>query len=318
MLLRGFANMITTHRRRETIDEVLRELAAFKPDFRPENHYAVEANREFFEAIKSRSKYFRWLTMRARKLAGDRLLEINDLLPQWDAEMHRELIAMERKKFPGLLKPIVGRLAELVMSGGSSPFVAANLGCGGMEIERQTIAALRSASYRGKIVFVGIDQSPIAHAIAKENLRTMDLPVDIQDVENLDGARLESFVHSFKDQYAVILCKNDIFKLKKVFDGKTFNVAFHSLFKHHLAAAERSQLDSILADIAHCTLEYDGYKSWPMMIPQSITVWRHPILLNATIFSDLRYATKKELRQVAGRHRLAFTKIGTYLLEKHH
>lgn len=93
-------------------------------------------------------------------------------------------------------------------------------------------------------------------------------------------------------------------------------MVFHSLFRHHLNNPQKKQIDSVIKTIAKSSLEYDGYKSWFVMIPQTIMVWRQPILLNATIFSDLRYSTKEEIRsRIKNRQKLSFFRIGTYLLE---
>ncbi|MDE2020021.1 MAG: hypothetical protein KGJ13_06785 [Patescibacteria group bacterium] len=301
--------------RREIIDEVLYDLKRLQADPVFPNPYAVEANIAFFEAMKSSGRYFKWLAGPARRLEGERLLEVNDLLPKWDAEMHRSLMVMERKKFPGLTVPILSRLRDLVLESGKEIFVVANVGCGGMEIERQLVRALERERYAGKVVFVGIDRSPAARKIAEENMRSA-AAVEVRDIKNLDQAVLKESLRVLKQPYTVLLCPNDIFTLDQVFKNKPFDVVFHSLFKHHLAALQQRELDRVLAAVAHMVLEYDGYKSWPMMVPQSITIWPQPILLAATIFSDLRYATKPELRRTAGSGRISFTRIGTYLLER--
>ena len=62
-------------------------------------------------------------------------------------------------------------------------------------------------------------------------------------------------------------------------------------------------------------VEFDGYKSVPMMIPQTIEDWHNPVLVNGAIFSNFRYPTKEEVRARGNNKYLVFSKIGTYLLE---
>jgi SAM-dependent methyltransferase len=190
------------------------------------------------------------------------------------------------------------------------------MGCGGMEVERQVIQVLQAKQHPGCVLFVGIDQSPVAHAIAKENLHTLGSAIVIEEYERLDREYLKSAVMSSQQTYSVILAKNDVFKLHEEFHGCLFDIAFSSLFKHHLPPARKDEFDQTLAAVAKRVLEYDGYKSWGVMIPQTLTTWKSPVLLNGTIFSDLRYHTKKELKKKAGGHKISFTKIGTYLMEK--
>jgi hypothetical protein len=113
----------------------------------------------------------------------------------------------------------------------------------------------------------------------------------------------------------VILCKNDIFRLDNHFPEKTFDIIYHSLFKHHLNDRETFLMDTIVKRLSKYVLEYDGYRSGLTLIPQTITAWNHPVFLNAAILSNFRFSTKKELKTAASKtSQLCFYKAGTYLL----
>lgn len=87
---------ISSNNRKKIIEEVLNDLESLKND--PSlNQYAIDENIAFFDATKSIFRYIWWLITRAPKIDGEKLLEINDLLPKWDLAMHRKLIEVEKK-----------------------------------------------------------------------------------------------------------------------------------------------------------------------------------------------------------------------------
>jgi hypothetical protein len=281
--------------------------------------YAIDANIEFFKACRSIFSYISWLRTRATKLDGAQLLEINDLLPKWDQTMHRKLIEMEKKKFPGLIKLLVDKLHELIVEN-ASDVVVADIGSGGMEAERQVLERLVAADHSHKVVFVGVDQSLDARAVAKENLASLGDDIVQVEVDQLTAAKLGEIISKESKRFIVIHCRNDIFALDKVFEPNTFNIAFHALFKHHLTTQQRGNLDQILNKIATRVLEYDGFRDYFGMIPQSFIGWTNPVFLNAEIFSNIRFTQKGDLLK-AKKHLekgdIKFAKIGYYLsLEK--
>ncbi|MBI4099355.1 nitroreductase family protein [Candidatus Parcubacteria bacterium] len=300
--------------RAATIGEIiqdLRRLAAVAPQERT----AIEENVAFFEAAKTIPSYVGWLASRGRKLEGQNLRELTDFsLPRWDAEMHTRLIAVERRRFPGLIRPLVARLARGIR-GHTGTLVLANFGCGGMEVERQVLAGPAVSGGGSRVIFIGFDKSPAAHRIARENLSSLLPWPAFYEVEHLDHGLLQEIVRCEPAARIVILAKNNLFLLRDDFPSQTFDVVFHSLFKHHLADPQQADLDATIKELAKYSLEYDGYRSWLVMAPQTVTTWRYPVLLGATIFSDLRYRTKAELRSRYRGDRLTFFPIGTYLRE---
>jgi hypothetical protein len=273
--------------------------------------YAIDANIEFFTACRSVLGYISWLRTRAGKLDGSKLFEINDLLPKWDQTMHRKLIEMEKKKFPGLIKLLVDKLHELI-AGNASDVVVADIGSGGMEAERQVLGRLIAGDHSHKVVFVGVDQSLDARVVAKENLASLGDDIVQVEVDQLTAAKLGEIISKESKRFIVIHCRNDIFALDKVFGSHTFNIAFHTLFKHHLTTEQQDHLDQILDKIATRVLEYDGFQKWFLLVPQSIFGWVDPVFLNATVFSFLRYkkvvATSKKI--------LISGQTGHYLLSR--
>lgn len=296
------------------IAEVLRDLAELKGKSSV-NQYAIEENIVFFEACRSPFSYIWWLISRAPKIDGEKLLEINDLLPKWDEAMHSQLTALEKKDFPGLIKPLVDRICQFIQKE-NRPLILVDFGFGGMETERQVIEKLLKEKYTQRIVFIGIDQSKTSHEIAQDNLEELKSFIGVHNVVDLDEQSLKGLIASEKNNHAVILCYNDIFNLDKCFSNNAFDLIFHSLFKHHLTDTEKEKLDAISVKLAKRAMEYDGYKSWPHIAgPHTLAGWSNPVFLNATIFSDLKYYGKKQLKNPKPNWQVSFFKIGTYLRE---
>lgn len=282
------------------------------------NQYAIDELIHFFHAIQSWPKYLFWLFGRARTLDRARLLELTDLpFPRWDREMHLKLMEVESRDFPGLITPLVDRVVDAILQKGSDPFVTANLGCGGMEVERQILKRLHAKKHSGQVVFIGFDISATVHEIAKDNLRNVESDIVIHEVASLDSEKLVGILAQEKKRHVVILAKNDIFALPNHFKPGAFDVMYHTLFKHHLTAQQKENIDSVIEQLTRFGIEYDGYKSWPhILIPHTLTAWKYPAYFNGTIFSDFRYFTKQELRQQSRvGWSLKIFPVGTYLKE---
>lgn len=282
-------------KRRMEIDGILQKLREFKNDPRyGDRIYAIGENIRFAEAMKSLPRYAWWLLTRAPKIDGARLLELTDFpVEEWDVRMHKRLMEVERSKKIKLVKPLVDRILKFIFDE-NRPLVLANLGAGGMEVDRQVISELIDKKYDKPIIFIGVDKSPITNKIAKENLNSLGKGIEIFDIENLTKDRLEEIKKTNKG-IAVVLCKNDIFNLGVEFPPKYFDLVYNSLFKHHLAESDKERLDKIIQNTSKKSLEYDGYRSWPHTIPQSLAGWSNPVFLNGTIFSMLRYSKKNNL-----------------------
>lgn len=298
--------------RSEKIEILLEKLENAKKKDKSNNEYAIVENIIFFNAIKKLSSYIGWLLRRAPQIASEKLLEINDILPEYDSEMHFKLLEVERKKIPGLISPVVSRLEQLIYNN-ASDMVVMDFGSGGMEIERQIISKIHDKSFKRKLVFIGIDQSLDAQDLAQKNL--YGLGIEIYKHDFLDSQKLKDIINNMDKSCAVVLCRNDIFQLNDYFQSKSIDITFHSLFKHHLDEGKKKALDDISVYLSKCAIEYDGYKSWPMVVPQTIVGWNDPVFLNAEIFSNLRFVSKYEIIKKNLKSKVLFFKIGYYLLE---
>ena len=82
------------------IDQILLDLQAVRTTTTDKDKlYAIDENIIFFEAAKSFPRYLQWVFSRINKIDPKRLLEINDILPQWDREMHIKLMEVEKRKY---------------------------------------------------------------------------------------------------------------------------------------------------------------------------------------------------------------------------
>lgn len=288
--------------------EALREKGAFAG-------YAIDENLAFFKALQSVPVYINWLLFGASRIDANNLLELTDFpLPDWVREMHRGLIEIERRKFPGLIKPLVDCIVDFILQ--KKPRILVNFGCGGMEAERQVIERLKEAGYQKRLIFIGVDKSPVVKEIARANLMGLDDFLDIYEVEELSQDSLSGFFAKNIDKHAVVMCKNNIFEMDKLFNERSFGLIFHSLFRHHLSDSQKASLDQVAFRLAKAVIEYDNYKSWWHMIPPSIAIWNKPPLLNGAIFSRLKTPARKELSGRTGTASLRFyKKPGTYLLK---
>lgn len=298
--------------RKEIIKEVLDDLQLLQSS-NSSNQYAVEENIIFFKACKSIFAYLFWTLKRIPKIDGEKLLEINDLLPKWDITMHEKLIEMEKKEFPGLITPLVKKIVQIISST-NNQITVMSLGCGGMEAERQIISGLIANENSIPVTFIGVDRSTIAAQIIKNNLKDLEKQINFYEVEVLTSEELVKLGKMRTKKYLIVLCKNNIFELDKYFNEGEIDILFHTFFKHHFIEKEKEGIDAVAMKIGKRVIEYDGYRSWHNMIPQIIIGWSNPIFLNAEIFSHLRFPTKKEL--IRANKNILFTKTGYYLLER--
>lgn len=300
--------------RGEIINLILNDLKSLKTSGF-ENQYAVEENIVFFHAIRSSFSYIKWLITKAPKLKRDKLLELTDLpFERWDREMHTKLVELEKREFPGLVKPLVKKIIEFILKE-NRPLVLVSLGCGGMEVERQVLKALIDKKYENQTIIIGIDKSSVAHQIAKENLKELYSYIYIYEIEHLDRQKLKEMAQNKSSPYVIVMCKNDIFELHKDFEAKSFDLIYHSMFKHHLTGEQKQNLNLIIDGLADKIFEYDGYRSWLHLIPQTITAWKYPQLLNGSVFSNFRYQTKDEIIKKKNIRVRFYGIIGTYLKE---
>lgn len=282
--------------KQEKIKKILSELEQLKSQGGDADFiYAVGANVVFFESLESVVKYISWLIKVAPHIDPKRLLEINDLLPQYDSEMHQQLMKVERKKFPGLIKGIVNALTEFTVSS-NKDMVLLSIGSGSMELERQIIAELVKREFKHRLIFLAVDRSPRAHETARENLAALSSKITFYSAE----VATADFLRDVKQKteltnYTVVQCQNNIFTLDKTFSENYFDAVYNSLFMHHLNEERARNIRQTAVRIGKNYFEYDGCHSFFQLIPQSLTAWHNPTLLNGSVFSGLRFSGKNEV-----------------------
>ena len=273
------------------IDQILSDLEKLKiSGF--DNEYALNENIVFFHAAKNFFYYFMWLVTHVPKIDADRLLELTDLdFPKWKEELHLSLIEMSRRKFPGLIKPLCDYLVSYVLK--KHPLFILDIGSGSMEIERQVISRLINHGIKNKPIFIGLDNSPTACRIAKKNLSQLGEIIEIHELINWDDV-FALGINDTNQKFKTVLINNDLSFLSKCGD-KQLDLIFYSKFKHHLPADIKKELEDITGKKAKIVAEYDDYKSFHFLVPQSMGAWRYPVLMNGAIFSRLRCPSKGEL-----------------------
>ena len=212
------------------------------------------------------------------------------------------------------MKPLVERLVRLIEE--KRPFIGLHLGSGGREVDRQVIRKLIGKKHIGQAVLIGVDISPVANELARENFRELEPFITIREVEDLNEQTLREILANEQKRHIVIFAKNDIFDLPKRFPKGTFDVVYHTLFKHHLSEEQRKRLDEEVAPLGKKILEYDGYRSWGVVLPQTLTGWNYPPFLNAELFSNFRFLDKENIEaKMKGKEHTYNARVGTYLAE---
>jgi len=282
-------------RRKHKIDEILNYLE--KQELQNNTvRNAVTENISFFRNSYSILSFYKWLCTKAPEIKPENLLELMDIdsASPYDTELISSLAATERKLFPGLINPIVKRIFRLIACENAG--LIASIGSGAMEVERQVISKLLRSGNDKPVVFIGIDISASSHNFAKQNLASIKSELTIIEIKELDDTSLQSVLNERKSLYTVILCNNDVFSLDKYFSESRFDLAYNCFFKHHVTAVDSEKIDNILKKHSKKVIEYDGVKNNFNSFIQSLFVWGKPVLLSGTVFSNLRYKKKSEIK----------------------
>ncbi len=284
--------MSDTSVRRDLIAVIIDKLRKIQPT--PMTTYAITENIRFFRASRSMWSYVTWL-LTAGRLDARRLLEINELLPEYDKQLHDSLIEIERKKFPGIIEGAVQYLELLRRKVDADRIRIGSIGSGGCEVERQFIErTLRAPLGTGKVTIVAFDISIAAHDRAEENLESLKSErIRMVRVPQLTAESLRTLETETTQDMLVVFAHNDIFTLDSIFEKQTFTVLMSVLFLHHLPRNLGVELVRLMERAATYVMHYDGYRSLPHMIIQSFAGWKQPVFMNAAVFSNLRFWTKR-------------------------
>lgn len=288
--------------RSQQIDEILKDLKDLKKQGF-ENMYALDENIKFFEAMRSPLKYIKWFLNDRPKIDGSKLLELSDFPlghGRWEAILQAELLEIEQWKFPDNLmqfrKILLKQIEEVTKIIDKKTLLLMSLGSGSMEVERQVILTLKKRDFKNKVVFVGVDLSQASLDTAKNNLKTLNIP--IEQVSNISEHELNALEQKHtQDQFIVILLKENVFNLDKYFNEKSIDLLYNTKFRHHIFPKQKELLDVLTKKLAKRIVEADLLNNLFMFIVPLIarTRWWHPILLNGGMFSSLRCPTKQEI-----------------------
>jgi len=284
-----------SRQRRQKIDEILNYLEKQELQNNAVSG-AITENISFFRNSYSLFPFYKWLYTKAPEIKQEHLLELMDIDPAspYDTELISSLAATERKLFPGLINPLVKKIFHLIASEHTRLIVS--VGSGAMEVERQVISKLIRSGNDKPVIFIGVDIAASSHNFAKQNLGSIKSDINIIEKMELDDASLQSIINEKQSLYTVILCNNNVFSLGKFFSESRFDLAYHCFFKHHVTAGASIDIDSILKKLSKRVIEYDGVRNNFNSFVQSLFVWGKPVLLSGTVFSNLRYRKKNDLK----------------------
>jgi hypothetical protein len=288
-----------THNPWSEINEILADLKSLASH--PKYAEAVKLHTEFFRATRSPISYLCWLVFKAPRLRRNRanLNELADLpLPRWQKYVLEALAWFEQ--WMSAMAPIKNRvIRELVKleEVKQEPIVVASLGCGSMELERQIIYELIRKRFRSPVIFIGVDYSVASLEVATSRFRTLTSKglVHMQTITRLTNDELARLKRQASSQgFLVVSLRNDAFSMKDLAEN-SFELVYHTRFRHHLTGEEARKLDELATYLAPSVVELDDVFSVRALIIMSIFMWRFPAILNGAILSCLRDYSRREL-----------------------
>jgi hypothetical protein len=280
--------------------------------------YSINENIRFFRSISSFTGFLKWYRCFHKHIDGSRITELTDFENKhFTRELHGELIKVERRKYPGLITPLVIAICNQIRSL-KKDVLMADIGSGSMELTRQIIARLVRKNNVRKLTIFAYDKSPSAHEKAIENLSSLNEYVEIHVMDTFDNEKLSQILKCSRKNINIILSQENVFNLGRENTKLKFDIIYHSYLKHHLDEFQKKEIDSIVAGISNKTFEYDGFYSPLGMLIQAIYTWKNPILLNGAVFSILRSPALDTLNQIPGPVRIYkigknLSWLGTYL-----
>ena len=226
--------------RQQQIDRLthaLEELLA-RPGLPPEIAAAVSENLVMVRASRSVIGYLRWLWTRGLALLCNRLVEVQYLLPEFDAEVHAGLLEIEQGRYPNLILPLVQTVTRAIIDK-AGPAVLIDLGAGAMATERRVLSELIAREHPHPVLMIGIDRSPVARQIARRQMASLGDRVEIVEQETLNLPRCLDDSRRLSN-HRVILADVAVADLPRESDAKA-DLVFHCFLRHHLP--EQAALD---------------------------------------------------------------------------
>lgn len=302
-----FYGAVKPSKRKATIDSILLDLEDLLVT-QTDGKKPIEENIRFFRATKHVVTFLLWQLFHAPRVNKDDLLELADLpIQRWEKQLYKDLQWVERKRFPGLLRPLTTYLAN------KDAKIMLDIGCGSMEVERQVISLLNRDKSHKKRIFIGVDNSPTALQMIEENFKNKRDLVSIHSIRSLDRKDIAEHLDGELLKHRILFLHdsaNNIVNEKH----KYIDVAFSCKFKHHLSEDRKKQFDISITNLAREAIEFDDYRTASSWIPLAITAWRRPALLNGALLSRLRQPSKSELGQDERSHMIKlYNPPGSYI-----
>lgn len=304
-----------SRQRQEQIDRLthaLEQLLA-RPGVTAEVAAGVTENLVMLRASSGVVSYLHWLWTKGLGLPRNRLIEVQDLLPEFDAQIHAGLLEVEQGRYPNLILPLVQTLKGAVTNA-NRPVSVVDLGAGAMTTERRVLGELIAQRHPHPILMIGVDHSATAREIARRQMASLGDEVEIVEADVLDLPRCLSDARQLR-RHRVILADVAVEDLPRNPPVKA-DVVFHCFLRHHLAERAAVELDGLALSMGRRVLEYDGFRNAVALAFFSAYGWRDPTFLAATIFSYLSFSTRGVIARRAGEDSISFHRTGTYLLQR--
>jgi len=302
-----------SRQRQQQIDRLthaLEQLLA-RPGLTAEVAAGADENLVMLRASRSVVGYVQWLWSRGLGLPRNRLVEIQEMLPEFDAPVHAGLLEIEQGRYPNLILPLVRTLTRAVTDK-AGPITVIDLGAGAMSTERRVLGELIAQRHPHPVLMIGIDPSPTAREIARRQITSLGDEVEIVEEDALDLPRCLSDARQLR-RHRVILADVAVEDLPRDPPVKA-DVVFHCFLRHHLAEPAALELDALALSLGGRVLEYDGFRNAVALAFFSAYGWRDPTFLAATIFSYLSFSTRGVIARRAGGDSISFHRTGAYLL----
>jgi len=315
-----FTRVITT-KRKKVIKEIIADLESLKNKsvYYRERRFAIDENIRFFKAASSPISYLSWLFRRSSFLHQnhEKLMELMDFpLPYWEDLVQRQFAWAQRLKFPGINKFFIQRLIQEIdrvhLDKGS--VVLMDTGCGSFEVGSQVLAVYQKRLKSPTLVFVGIDKSPLAFGLIKQNLKNRN--VVLKELEELNdqvvsGLRQEALA---KRKTVFAFWQGSVLSLDQHLGPASSDILYYTRLRHHLSTEQRLQLDQVTEKITPLVLEMDDMFSWPMLLFPSLLLWFKPACLNCAILSGIKEPSKREYKfKDQPRIQVDFSIFGAYV-----
>jgi SAM-dependent methyltransferase len=287
-------------KRGKLIDFILHDLVELKNNCQPELLYAVDENIKFFEAARRIWTYIPWLILRYPTIDKTKIKELADYQLHnglWEEYLLKALIKLEKSKKIDLVGPLRKELLTQIRNkaeGATNPITVINVGCGAMEIERQILENLANQPLAVPVLFIGIDNSKTALAMASDNLKEDRVPFSTsRELLSDDVKQLQQVDQPNKVHFVLGDAVSSLTKIKP----DSIDIVCYSKFIHHISDEDKASFREITTSVAKCVIEFDDYRGVYLPLMSLLTNWQNPILLNGAVFSSLRVPSRPELQE---------------------